>query len=315
MIKSLESGRMHHAWLLTGPAGIGKATLAYRLIRRVLGGEPTTLGGLDVPQSDPIAQRVESLGHGDFLLLRKPYDYKTKKLRSEIIVSETRKLQDFFSRKPAEGGWRIALIDSADDMNVAAANGVLKTLEEPPEKALLILLSSEPGRLLPTIRSRCMHLPLRAVKAETIAEWLECQGLPAPLAALAASLSRGAPGKAFALAQSDAEVLRPLQSLIEALPNGKAQLEHRIANSLAAPKALAARALFWECLTDLVYAQTKYSALGTWEGAFSPLKRDRPRVFWLSLWEELQRLQRMEAGLNMDKTTVMLTAMSALRAS
>ena len=84
MIKSLESGRMHHAWLLTGPAGIGKATLAYRLIRRVLGGEPTTLGGLDVPQSDPIAQRVESLGHGDFLLLRKPYDYKTKKKKKII---------------------------------------------------------------------------------------------------------------------------------------------------------------------------------------------------------------------------------------
>jgi len=312
---SFASGRMHHAWLLTGPAGIGKATLAYRMIRKVLGGSPLTTGGLDVPQTDPVSGRVESLGHGDLLLLRKPYDHKLKKLRTEILVSETRRLQDFFSRKPAEGGWRVALIDSADDMNVSAANGVLKTLEEPPDKALLILLSSEPGRLLPTIRSRCMHLPLRPVPADEISQWLSSQGFPSELAGVAAKLSRGAPGKAFALAQSETEVLRPIQNLLGALPNGNAQLEHRIANSLAAPKSAAARKLFWECLIDIVSAQARYGAVGEWSHAFGPLKLDRPQMFWLSLWDELQRLQRMEGGLNMDKTTVMLTALSSLRAA
>lgn len=317
--QSLASGRMHHAWLMTGASGIGKATLAYRLIRTILGGQPQTAGRLDVPPHDDVAARVQSLGHGDFLLIRKPYDHKLKKLRTGILVSETRKIQDFFSRKPAEGGWRVALIDSADDMNISAANAVLKTLEEPPEKALLILLSSEPGRLLPTIRSRCMHLPLRAVPDADIIDWLGKQGNPAPLSALAASLSRGAPGKAFALAESEATVLRPLQNLMTSLPHGNAQLEHRLSDTLAGVKAGAARDLFWDALCDIIRAQSVYAGTGNWifgaESGLKPLKLDRPQKFWLSLWDELQALRQAESGLNMDKKTVMLTALSALRAA
>jgi len=319
MCEGLESGRMHHAWLLTGPKGVGKATLAYRLIRRVLGGTPLTPGGLDVPQSDPVAARVESLGHGDFLLLRRPYDLKTKKIRTEIPVSEARKLPDFFSLKASEGGWRVALIDSADDLNVSSENAILKTLEEPPEKTLIILLSSEPGRLLPTIRSRCMNLTLRGVPTGQITDWLTARGVNDKTAAMAASFSRGAPGKAFALAQSEAEVLRPLQSLLGSLPLGNAGLEHRIAGSLAAVNAGEARSLFWDCLTDTVYRQAIYSGTGAWpqkEGpAIGPLKLDRPKAFWLKLWDDLLELQRAEAGLNMDKTTVMLSAMTKLRAA
>ena len=310
---------MHHAWLLTGPEGVGKATLAYRLIRRVLGGVPDTPGGLDVPQSDSTASRVESLGHGDFLLLRRPYDFKTKKLRTEITVGETRKLPEFFSLKASEGGWRVALIDAADDMNVSAANGVLKTLEEPPERTLIILLSSEPGRLLPTIRSRCMNLALRGVETAQITKWLAGQGIAENTAAMAASFARGAPGKAFALVQSEAEVLRPLQSLLGSLPTGNAQLEHRIASSLAAVNAGGARTLFWDCLTDIIHHQAVYAGTGVWpqtEGPkLGPLKLDRPRKFWLSLWTDLLDMQRAEAGLNMDKTTVMLSALTKLRAA
>ena len=148
-----NNNTLHHAWLISGPTGIGKATLAYRMIRKVLGGQPQTADKLDVSSADPIARRVQSLGHGDFLLIRRPYDQKTKKLRNEIPITEARRIGDFFSRKAAEGGWRVCLIDSIDEMNRNATNAVLKTLEEPPEKALLILLSNAPGRLLPTIRS------------------------------------------------------------------------------------------------------------------------------------------------------------------
>lgn len=310
---------MHHAWLLTGPKGVGKATLAYRLIRRVLGGAPDTPGSLDVPQSDPAAARVESLGHGDFLLLRRPYDLKTKKLRTEIPVAEARKLADFFSLKASEGGWRVALIDSADDLNVASENAILKTLEEPPEKTLIILLSSEPGRLLPTIRSRCMNLQLRGVETEEISRWLIARGIDEKTAAMAASFSRGAPGKAFALAQSEAEVLRPLQSLLGSLPNGNSRQEHRIASALAAVNAGPARALFWDCLTDTVHRQAVYTGTGEWPQTdgpmLGPLKLNRPKAFWLSLWEDLLELQRAESGLNMDKTTVMLSALTKLRAA
>lgn len=314
MAEALQSGRMHHAWLLTGPAGVGKATLAYRLIRTILGGQPETPGRLDVPIDDAVAHRVGSLGHGDFMLLRRPYDFKTKKIRTQIPVAETRLLQDFYSRKAAEGGWRVCLIDTADDMTTEAANGVLKTLEEPPEKALLILLSSEPGRLLPTIRSRCMHLPLREVPLPQIEAWLGDQGYPASLAKIAASLSRGAPGKAHALAENEGSVLRPLQSLMEAFPAGNSQLEHRISDTLASPSNEAARALFWDALSDIVQAQAAYGATGERGASFPPLRLERSPSFWLNLWDKLADMKSAEAGLNMDKKTVMLGALGAMRA-
>ncbi len=102
-VQAFEAGNLHHAWLISGPKGIGKATLAYRAIRRVLGGVPETSAGLDIPESDPVARRIASLGHGDFLLIRRPYDDKSKKLKSEIPVALTRTVRTFFSKKPAEG--------------------------------------------------------------------------------------------------------------------------------------------------------------------------------------------------------------------
>jgi len=164
-----------------------------------------------------------------------------------------------------------------------------------------------------------MNLKLRGVETGEITRWLTARGIDEKTAALAASFARGAPGKAFALAQSEAEVLRPLQSLLGSLPLGNASLEHRIAGSLAAVNAGNARALFWGCLTDTIYRQAVYAGTGAWpqtEGpAMGPLKLDRPKAFWLSLWEDLLDLQRAEAGLNMDKTTVMLSAMTKLRAA
>ena len=315
LASSLTSGRMHHAWLLTGPKGVGKATLAYRLIRTILSGAPMDNGRLNVPEGDPTASRIASLGHGDFTLLRRPYDFKTKKIRTEIPVAETRKLSEFFTRKASEGGWRVCLIDTADEMTVSAANGVLKTLEEPPEKALLILLSSEPGRLLPTIRSRCMHLPLREVPKPEIEQWLIDQGYPKPLAQSAAHLSRGAPGKAHALAENEGTVLRPLQSLISSFPLGNAGLEHRISDSLAMPTQQAARELFWDGLCDTVQAQSRYAATGEITAGFSPLQITQPVSFWLALSDKLRAMRGAESGLNMDKKTVMLSAFAAIRAA
>ena len=103
-IAAREADRLHHAWLITGGPGIGKATLAYRMIRSILGGQSRLEQSLDIPASDPVSQRVESLGHGDLFVLRRPYDHKLKKLRSEIPVSEARGLTEFFSKRPSEGG-------------------------------------------------------------------------------------------------------------------------------------------------------------------------------------------------------------------
>ena len=95
-LQAKASGRLHHAWLITGAPGVGKATFAYRIIRYMLGGTPLLPGSLDIPQTDPIAQQLASLGHGNFMLLRRPYDFKRKKLRSEIPVDNVRELGAFF---------------------------------------------------------------------------------------------------------------------------------------------------------------------------------------------------------------------------
>lgn len=313
MAKQVVSGRLHHALLINGPKGVGKATFAYRIIRHVLGGMPRTDGRLDVPEHDPVASRVSSLGHGDFLLLRPPYDFKLKKLRKEIVVSELRRLTDFFAHKPSEGGWRVCLIDSADDLNISAANALLKTLEEPPANALLILLSSESGRLLPTIRSRCLNLTLREVPKPDIISWLSQQGVPEKTANISAQLSRGAPGKAFALAQSEASVLRPLADILSPQFLRSTAQDHRMAGALAPIGAASDRELFWDSLIDLVSAQARYSATGEWGSAFGPMQLARPTQFWLDLRDRLNGLRRAEAGVNMDKTVTMLSAFSALR--
>ena len=274
-LKAISSGRMHHAWLITGPSGSGKATLAYRMIRHILGGKSLLENSLDIPASDPVAQRLEALGHGDFFLLRRPYDEKTKKFKTEIPVDATRNLRDFFTRKSSEGGWRCALIDTADELNRNAENGVLKTLEEPPDKTFIILLSSKPGRLLPTIRSRCLHLPLRAVPDAEILPWLRNQsennGADPALLEAAVKLSRGAPGRAVSLLQNTETVLAPLTRYLASLDRGNTELDHQLAGLFAPATAQESRMLFWEALQDVLQAQTRFCATGTWQGAFKPL--------------------------------------------
>ena len=316
-LKAHASGRLHHAWLLTGTPGVGKATLAYRMARHILGGQSLLEGSMDIPATDPVAQRIASLGHGNFTLLRKPYDFKLKKLRSEIPIDDVRALGKFFQGTAAEDkSWRVCLIDSADDLNRNSENAILKLLEEPPEKALIILLSSAPGRLLPTIRSRCMHLPLREVPEADIAPWLRSH-VDAPEAVLEAAvkLSRGGPGKAIALVQNADTVLKPLSGFLKSLDRSQAKIDHTIANSLSLQNASAARALFWEALQDVLQAQSTFSVTGEWRGAFKPLPVSKPPQTWQKLWDKVGETQRIEAAINMDKKTVMSDMLSQIRAT
>lgn len=309
----LESQKLHHAWMINGASGIGKSTLAYRMIRRVLGGVPQTAGQLDVPTSDPIAQRVQSLGHGDFLLIRRPYDPKTKKIRAEIPVTEARKISTFFSRKASEGGWRVCLIDSIDEMNRNATNAVLKTLEEPPEKALIILLTKAPGRLLPTIRSRCMDLRLKPVPDTELRDWLRAntQGDMNDIEA-AACLAKGAPGKALSLVRNADTVLKPLRNFIAGFPRANPRTAHQISDMLSLQNASISYGLFWDCLQDILYAQAVYAVTGVWESAFKPIALERSSVVWMDLYNDLVRLRQAQAGLNMSKKTVLLHALSQI---
>jgi len=311
------SGRLHHAWLVTGTPGVGKATLAYRMVRHILGGKSLLKTSMDIPQSDPVAQRIASLGHGNFTLLRRPYDFKLKKLRAEIPVDDVRALGKFFQGTAAEDKtWRVCLIDTADDLNRNSENAILKLLEEPPQKALIILLSSAPGRLLPTIRSRCMHLPLCEVPEDDISSWLRGRtDVPDAIFNAAVKLSRGGPGKAMALAQNVDTVLTPLTGYLKSLDRQNSKMDHILANSLSLQNAGSARALFWEALQDMLQAQSVFSVTGEWHGAFNPLPVNKSPEIWQKLWAKVGDMQRLETAINMDKKTVMSNTLSSIRAA
>ena len=115
---------------------------------------------LAVPTDCGVFRRVASGGHADLLVVERAYDPRRRRLRSEIVVEETREIAAFLRRTPAEGGWRVVIVDGADEMNRSASNALLKVLEEPPRRALLLLVAHSPGRLLPTIRSRCRRFPV-----------------------------------------------------------------------------------------------------------------------------------------------------------
>src|SRR5258708_5465301 len=167
-----RSGGLPHAGLLSGPRGIGKATLAFRFARFLFAQGAAAPGlfaappvSLAVAPEHPVFRRVASGGHADLLVVERSFDPKRKKLRSEIVVDDTRSIAAFLRLTPAEGSWRVVIVDGADVMNRNAANAVLKILEEPPQKAVLLLVSDNPGRLLPTIRSRCRILALKPLAA------------------------------------------------------------------------------------------------------------------------------------------------------
>lgn len=314
-IQSCASGKIHHAWLISGTPGTGKATLAYRMARYLLGAQSLLGETLDIPSDDPVSQRIASQGHGDLFVLRRPYDFKTKKLRSEIPIHETRRLTEFFQTKPSEGGWRVCIVDSMDEMNRNSENAILKSLEEPPDRTVIILVSNNPGRLLPTIRSRCLHLALRSVDPDLIVPWLKRRHPDASdnILQAAAKLSRGGPGKATAIVSNSASVLKPLTQYLSSLGSTEAKLDHKIASALSGKNARSERQLFWEALQDVIQSQAKFSASGEWSGAFKPLPVSKTPAAWEGLWAKCIHLQNREQALNMDKKSVMYEALSSIR--
>lgn len=305
---SKRSGRMHHAWLISGPSGVGKATLAYRMIRDLLGGRGLLDDSLDIPASDPVAGRISARGHGNLKVVRRPYDPKTKKTRAEIPVSEVRALGDFFHETAAEGGRaRIALIDKADHLNVSSENAVLKLLEEPPENGVLILLSDAPGRLLPTIRSRCFALDLRPVPDAQLKPWLaERVSQSGRDLDQILFLAEGSPGRALALADNFTDVVKPISELSEGLAGGRGARDIVLASNLAVAKNAEARALYWSGLQSLLAAYAR--------GEDVPFAGPDGSREWSTLWADAVERQRTEGEINMNKQASLLDTLSAVRA-
>jgi DNA polymerase-3 subunit delta' len=247
LLSAYRGGRIPHAWLMGGERGIGKATLAFRMARFVLANpDPKAAavqraGSLDVSADHPVARRIAGQAHSDLLMLERVINEKTGKLFTVIRVDDVRRSVAFFGSTAGEGGWRVAVVDSVDELNGPSENALLKILEEPPPRALLLLISNAPGRVLPTIRSRCRTVILRplgeADTAKAVAAALGEAKVGDEIRAAAAAAG-GSVSRALALLEGDALELRDrLIGLLARLPELDPRALHALGDEIAGTEA------------------------------------------------------------------------------
>lgn len=318
ILQACHSGRMPHAWLIAGARGTGKATLAHRFARFLLAGG--TGSGLDVDADSPAVRRAVNGSHTDLMVLENAPG-------SDIPVEEARKVAEFFSLTPAEGCWRVVIIDSVDAMNRNAANAILKTLEEPPKGAVLLLVSHNPGILLPTIRSRCRLLKTRPLDETAFAAIVQ-EHMPDMDAAhrrVYYHLSGGSPGVALFLAEQEALAL--YITLLELFPVGKIVPDwlrvHLLADQLSSqketPRFEALQHVLQYLFQRLIH-QAGYTGepdgVELLEGENAVLRHiaafhNVPR--WLDIWQESASLLQDTKRIHLERKQVLLNIISSMR--
>jgi DNA polymerase-3 subunit delta' len=300
---AVRSGNLPQAWLIGGSPGIGKATLAFRVARYLLRYGATDGGAADLSVSpdDRVSHQIAAGAHPGLMVVRRTFDDKGK-LRTVIRVEEIRELSGLFGLTSADGGWRVAIIDTADEMNENAANALLKMLEEPPPRSLFLLISHAPGKLLPTIRSRTQRLHLRPLAAADMAKALAAllPELDKAEHAVLAELSEGSPGLAMQLADEG------LLKLAEG------------AGSLVERKKRAAMSALFTLADRVARAEDGLDHFGAFLSA-ALARRIRERALrseqgldrWVELWERLNETYERATLVHLEpRQTVLNTALS-----
>ena len=296
-LDAYERGRLHHAWMLTGPEGLGKATFAYRAARRLLGARPDPARGLlGSDPTDRVCRLVEQDAHPDLLVLERRTE--GGKLRKSISVEEARGLPEFFSKSPSMASWRVAIIDAADDLNISSANALLKTLEEPPERGVLFLVTHSPAKLLVTIRSRCRRLAFKPWPVEAVSSLMERRlGLPPGDARALALMSSGSPGRALQLADQGAlEIDATARALVLGDAPDDAEIL-RFADGLRGGEGQVRLELLFARLAQAVRERAEV---------------ERPEA-WGTVWDRLIRTPGEAASLNLDRADVLFSALADIR--
>lgn len=314
------SSQMPHACLIGGPPGIGKATLAWRLARFILANpDPTTIThplatALYVPSDHPIARQIAALAHPDLVLLRRAWNAKDQQLFSEIRVDDVRRAARMFRQSTGRGGFRICILDCAEDLNAESANALLKIIEEPPSQSLFLIVAHKPDRVLPTIRSRCRKIALKPLGAADISDIIGALGPPwadaSDMERRAASASaRGSVHDALRrLSPGDTRITTGLEDMMADLPRLDWHKVHTLADQVARPDgaqdfdSLLIAAFDW---LDRETSRASDSGQGKAIGRI---------VAYASAWETAASMARRMTAFNLDRKPVVLALFTELAA-
>ncbi len=305
--RAIRGGRPPQGWLVCGPPGIGKATLAYRIAGYVLnyGASAEGAGDLYLPPDNIICRQIEAGAHPGLKVLTRGVDSKGK-TRTALTVDEIRKLAGFFGLTSGAGGWRVAIVDSADDMNDNAANALLKLLEEPPARSMLLLIAHAPGRLLATIRSRCQRLDLRPLHEPEMSKALVhyMPDIDESDRKLLMDFAEGSLGRALKLAEGDGlKLAQEIENLITAASNPEFPALLSLAERVVKmPDGLAE---FGEYLSSALARNVRnadFKAHGNVEA-------------WVEAWERVNHLFARAGGIHMEPRQTVINSTRMVEAT
>lgn len=330
-LNAFDRGRLHHAWLLSGPRGVGKATLVWKIAKFLLttpnapaqdglfGAMSQHVSNLETPSDHPALPRILAGSEPALCVLRRSYDEKRKRFKQNITVDDVRSLKSFFGLSAADGGARVVIIDAADDMTGSAANALLKMLEEPPKNAFLFLISHQPAALLPTLRSRCRELRLSALSHDMVQQALTQAKihLSEEQSSLFTRLSAGSAGQAIRLAQLDGDALySALISTLQTLPSLNQSAALKLAESFAG-QANSERFDLLIDLIDYILGQAAKTSLIPLDPDSDPTTLDQ-KLFttlhkgpigarkWALLQQDISQRMRHGRAVNLDPVTLIL---------